>query len=140
MTNEEIEEYRRELVKARQLKDNGQRNIALIALLNALGASGCGGDKPWPERDAQNIASIQEALQTAAMINMAKEASQKQSVKKQSDRMNVFISHVNEELSLALMARAYHQEVHGWTDLIRPWKTLMHCWYCAVQFRLDVPG
>lgn len=72
MTNEEIEAYQQQLIEAKKIKDKGQRNIALIALCEAVGASGCGGDKPWPERDAQNIASIQEALKTAAMINMAK--------------------------------------------------------------------
>ena len=72
MTNEEIESYRQQLIETRKIKDNEERNIALIAIRDAVGASGCGGDKPWPERDAQNIASIQEALKTAAMINKAK--------------------------------------------------------------------
>jgi hypothetical protein len=75
MSPDEIESWQKKLIEAKAIKDKGQRNIALIEIIESVGASGCGGDKPWAERDAQNIASIQQALQTATSINMAKTAS-----------------------------------------------------------------
>ena len=74
MTNQEIEKYRQRLVEIKKLSDSGKRNKAYIDLITIVGASGCGGDKPTAQRDAENIASIHQALQTATMVNMCKTA------------------------------------------------------------------
>ena len=74
MTNQEIEKYRQRLVEIKKLSDSGERNKAYIDLITIVGASGCGGDKPTAQRDAENIASIHQALKTATMVNMCKTA------------------------------------------------------------------
>ena len=52
-----------------------ERDKAYIELEAELGASGCGGGTILPkEREAEHIRSINQALQTAAMIDMCKTA------------------------------------------------------------------
>ena len=76
MTHNEIEVYRQKLIEIRKIDDSGERNKAYIGLAAELGASGCGGDRPPGERDAEHIRSINQALQTATMIDLSKTAAQ----------------------------------------------------------------
>ena len=75
MAHKEIEQYRQRLLEIGKLSGSGERNKSYIELRKAVGASGCGGDKPTAERDALNIVSIHQALQTATMIDMCKTSS-----------------------------------------------------------------
>ncbi len=76
MTDQEIEQKREQLVEIKKIKDKGEKSKAIIELMGEVGAAGCGGDLLYTEREALNIASIHQALQTAAMANMCKVASQ----------------------------------------------------------------
>ena len=76
MTHNEIEVCRQKLIEIRKIEDSGQRNKAYIELAAELGAGGCGGDRPPGERDAEYIRSINQALQTATMIDLCKTAEQ----------------------------------------------------------------
>lgn len=75
MTDQEIEQKRERLVEIKKIKDSGEKNIAIIELIREVGAAGCAAmPETFRERDALNIASIHQALQTATMVNMCKSA------------------------------------------------------------------
>jgi hypothetical protein len=74
MTDQRIEKCRQRLIDIRRMSDSGDRNKAYIELSAELGASGCGKDMTPGERDAEYIRGINQALQTASIINMCKTA------------------------------------------------------------------
>lgn len=69
MIHKEIEACRQRLIDIKKMPNSGERNKAYIELEAELGASGCGGDMPPGERDAEHVRSINQALQTATMVN-----------------------------------------------------------------------
>lgn len=75
MTHKKIEGYRQRLIDIKNMSNPGERSKAYIELGAKLGASGCGRDIPPGERDAEHIRSINQALQTATVIDMCKVAS-----------------------------------------------------------------
>jgi hypothetical protein len=72
MRLKEINDYRKKLVDTCQIANSGERNKKLLELRAELGASGCGRDTSTGERDAENIAGINQALQTETMIEMCR--------------------------------------------------------------------
>lgn len=77
MTDQEIEECRQRLIVIKKMPESGERNKAYIELATELGASGPGRDmETVGERDAEYIRGINQALQTASIINMCKTATQ----------------------------------------------------------------
>jgi hypothetical protein len=75
MTDQEIEQKRERLVGIKKIEDHGERNNAIHKLIEEAGAAGCAvKTETTGHRDALNIASIHQALQTAAMVNMSKSA------------------------------------------------------------------
>jgi len=65
MTRKEIEKYRQRLAEIKTIAHSGDRSKAILELVRDTGASGCGRDMPSTgERDAINISSIHQALQT----------------------------------------------------------------------------
>ncbi len=75
MAHKKIEADRQRLIDIKKMPNSGEKNKAYIELEAKLGASGCGRDIPPGERDAEHIRSINQALQTAVMVDMCKTAS-----------------------------------------------------------------
>lgn len=77
MTHKEIEKYRQRLVDIVKKEANSEkRGKAFIELTQEVGAGGYPESMPLEvlEQDAEYIRSIDQALQTATMINMCKTA------------------------------------------------------------------
>ena len=75
MTSEEIEKYSEQLRTITAMPDGDDKTNALLELRKQVGAGGFGRDSILAVRDADSIASIHQALQTATMTNMCKTAS-----------------------------------------------------------------
>ena len=75
MAHKEIEGQNQRLIDIKNMSNPREKDKAYIELEAELGASGCGGGNILPkEREAEHIRSINQALQTAAMIDMCKTA------------------------------------------------------------------
>lgn len=70
MAHKEIEGHKQRLVDIKNMSHVGERNEAYIELGAKLGASGCGSNLLPAEREVEHIRGINQALQTATMIDM----------------------------------------------------------------------
>jgi hypothetical protein len=77
MTREEIEVYQRRLINVQRIKDRDKRKEATVELGKEVGASYCAGEPDsMAAMNAENIAAIHQALQTASMIDACRTAAE----------------------------------------------------------------
>lgn len=76
MAHEEIQQYRQRLIDIRKMRDSREKNKAYIELAAEVGASPPAGGMSVGEKEAVYVRNINQALQTATMIDMCKTAAQ----------------------------------------------------------------